>query len=46
MKSKQIVFTAMGVTLSFVIAIGGWALTSTLIDKRSDALLLHPGLYG
>jgi len=44
MKNKQKVFTAMGVILSFVIAIGGWALTSKLIDKRSDALLSASGI--
>ena len=44
MKSNQRVFTAMGVILSFAIAIGGWALISTLIDKRSDALLSASGI--
>jgi len=44
MMNKQKVFTAMGVMISFVIAVGGWALTSTLIDKRSDALLSASGI--
>jgi len=34
----------MGIILSFVIAIGGWVLTSTLIDMRSDALLSASGI--
>ena len=37
--SKQSIFTTMGIILSFAIAIGGWMLTSSLINMRSDALL-------
>ena len=44
MKNKQKIFTAMGVILSFVIAIGGWALTSRLIDMKSDELLSASGV--
>jgi len=44
MMNKQKVFTALGVILSFVIAVGGWALTSRLIDIKSDALLSSTGV--
>ena len=44
MKNKQKIFTAMGIILSFVIAIGGWALTSRLIDMKSDELLSASGV--
>ena len=36
--NKQTIFTAGGIVLSFIIAFGGWMLTSILIDMRSDAL--------
>jgi len=39
MVSKQTIFTAAGVIMSFVIAIGGWLLTSWLIDIKSDEML-------
>ena len=35
----QIVFTLAGIILSFIIAVGGWMLTSAMIGARSDALL-------
>ncbi|MDR1130907.1 MAG: hypothetical protein LBL15_00620 [Oscillospiraceae bacterium] len=41
---KQNVLTILGIALSFVIAIGGWAVTSMLIDLKSDALLSAGGL--
>lgn len=43
MLSKRNLYTAMGIALSFVIAIGGWALTSKLIDGKADALLSVTG---
>jgi len=39
MVSKRNVFTAAGIILSFVIAIGGWVLTGRLIDIESERLL-------
>ena len=42
--NKQKVSTAAGIALSFAIAIGGWALTSKLIDIKSDALLSAKGI--
>lgn len=44
MMNKQLVYTVMGVVLSFIIAISGWLLTSMLIDKKSDALLSTTGV--
>ncbi|MCL2285824.1 MAG: hypothetical protein FWC32_05595 [Firmicutes bacterium] len=41
---KQNIFTVIGMALSFVIAIGGWALISRLIDIRSDALMSASGV--
>jgi len=43
MMNKQKGYTAMGIALSFLIAVGGWTLTSMLIDKKSDALLSATG---
>ena len=42
--SKQKLYTVMGIALSFTIAIGGWGLTSMLLDKKSDALLSAVGI--
>lgn len=36
---KKYVFTVMGIVLSFIIAVGGWVVTSRLIDMESDRLL-------
>jgi hypothetical protein len=36
--NKQKILTMMGIVLSFIIAISGWALTSMLIDMKSDSL--------
>jgi len=36
--NRQKIFTAAGIALSLIIAVGGWILTSMLIDMRSDAL--------
>jgi len=41
--NKRNVFTAMGIVFSFVIAVGGWALTSMLINTKSDALMSGTG---
>lgn len=41
--SKRNLYTFAGIFMSFIIAIGGWALTSTLIDRKSDALLSATG---
>jgi len=43
MVNKQNLYTAMGIALSFIIAVGGWVLTSTLIDRKSDTLLSATG---
>lgn len=43
MVNKRNLYTAMGITLSFIIAVGGWVLTSTLIDRKSDTLLSATG---
>lgn len=43
MRSKQNLYTVVGVALSFVIAFGGWALTSELINRKADALLSVTG---
>ncbi|MCL2060641.1 MAG: hypothetical protein FWH01_16575 [Oscillospiraceae bacterium] len=40
---RQIIYTAAGLALSLAIAVGGWALTSMLIDIKSDALLSTTG---
>ena len=37
--NKKNVLTAVGIILSFVIAVGGWIMTSELIDMESDRLL-------
>lgn len=37
--NKQNLYTVLGIALSFIIAVGGWTLTSALIDRKSDALL-------
>lgn len=37
--NKKNIFTVSGIILSFVIAIGGWFLTSKLIDMESEKLL-------
>lgn len=37
--NKRNLFTAVGILLSFAIAIGGWLLTSRLIDMESNRLL-------
>ena len=37
--NKQIIYTIMGIIFSFVIAIGGWLVTSTLINKQADEIL-------
>ena len=37
--NKKNILTAAGIVLSFAIAIGGWGLTSRLIEKKSDRLL-------
>jgi hypothetical protein len=42
--NKQKRFTAAGIALSFAIAIGGWAVTSALIDIKSDTLLSASGV--
>ena len=42
--NKQKIYTGIGITLSLLIAIGGWILTSALIDKKSDALLSLTGI--
>ena len=42
---KRTVFTAVGIVLSFAIAIGGWVLTSRLIDTESDRLLSETTLF-
>ena len=44
MMSKQRIYTAAGILLSFVIAVGGWALTNKLIDIKSDKLLSTSGV--
>lgn len=44
MMNKQNVYTIMGIALSFIIAVGGWVLTSALIDRKSDALLSATGI--
>ena len=41
--SKQKIITVAGIALSFAIATGGWALTSTMINRKSDALLSVSG---
>ena len=43
LKWKRNLYTGMGIVLSFSIAIGGWALTSMLIDNKSDALMSMTG---
>ncbi len=40
---KQKLVAIMGVVLSFVIAFGGWALTSLSINRQSDAMLYKGG---
>jgi hypothetical protein len=40
---KKTLFTVMGIALSFAIAAGSWALTSTLIDWKSNTLLSMTG---
>jgi hypothetical protein len=42
--AKQNLLTILGIALSFIIAIGGWGLTSMLIDIKSDTLLSENGL--
>ena len=42
--NKQKIYTGIGIALSLLIAIGGWLLTSALIDKKSDALLSLTGI--
>jgi len=37
--ARRIAYTLAGIVLSFTIAVGGWALTSRLIDTESDRLL-------
>ena len=37
-------FTAMGIFISFAIAIGGWIITSRLMDIRSDMLMTTTGV--
>ncbi|MCL1884042.1 MAG: hypothetical protein FWF81_09865 [Defluviitaleaceae bacterium] len=37
--AKRNVLTAIGIVLSFAIAVGGWMITSWLIDMESDRLL-------
>ena len=44
MMNKQKTFTAAGIALSFIIAIGGWGLTSMMIDRKSEALLSVTGI--
>ena len=39
--SKRAFFTAAGIIIAFSVAIGGWALTSRLIDMESERLLAH-----
>jgi hypothetical protein len=39
MMNKKNVYTTLGIILSFVIAIGGWVLTSVLIEIKSQGLL-------
>ena len=41
---KQNILTSVGIILSFVIAIGGWALIGMLIDIRSDLLMSETGI--
>ena len=42
--SKRNILTAIGIALSFAIAIGGWALVGRLIDIRSDMLMSATGV--
>ncbi|MDR0293761.1 MAG: hypothetical protein LBH95_06375 [Oscillospiraceae bacterium] len=42
--NKRNIYTAIGVALSFLIAIGGWTLTNALIDRKSDVLLSVTGI--
>jgi hypothetical protein len=44
MMNKKTLYTAAGIALAFIIAIGGWLLTSSLIDRKSDALLSTSGV--
>jgi len=44
MMNKQRIYTTLGIALSFSIAVGGWTLTSMLIDRKSDALLSATGI--
>jgi hypothetical protein len=39
MVNKRNILTAVGIVLSFAIAIGGWVLTSHLIERNSERLL-------
>ena len=41
---KRIIFTGIGIALSFAIAIGGWVLISRLIDINSDSLMSATGV--
>jgi hypothetical protein len=43
MINKQKIYTAIGVIISFIIAIGGWFLIKTLIDIKSETLLSATG---
>lgn len=41
--NKQGIYTAVGITLSLMIAFGGWILTNTLLDKQETVLLSKTG---
>ena len=41
--TKRNILTAMGIVLSFIIAVGGWVLTGRLMDVRSDMLMSATG---
>lgn len=40
---KQNIFTVIGIALSFVIAVGGWWMTSELLDRKENDLLSVTG---
>ena len=42
--NKQNLYTAFGICLAIIIAIGGWLITSRLMDIRSNALMYAAGV--
>ena len=41
---REKIYTAIGIALSFAVAVGGWLLTDRLISMKSDALLSESGV--